>query len=99
MASNFKLSNAFAAALAGDGSNRGALAFLAGGRITFYDGVQPTNPDTAVSGQNNYGYVAFASPVGVNVNGALTFSTASNGTCLYSGTMVPGHRSRQRCSV
>ena len=85
MASTFNWSNNAAAAQAGDGTNKGILALLAGGSITFYDGTQPANADATATG-NSYGAVTLASPAATESNGQLTLAPTSNGTCAYTGT-------------
>lgn len=87
MASNVKVSTAAANAMAGDGTNKGLLALLAAGYVTFYTGTQPANPGVSDSGFTKYGILTLNSPGATQSNGVLTLSIASAGLVL-AGTGV-----------
>jgi hypothetical protein len=85
MSSNFKQSLLMAKAQAGDGSNYGALTLLANGNVTFYGSAQPSDPDTAVSGQTNFGNIPLGNPGASMANGVLSLLTSGNGVVLANG--------------
>jgi hypothetical protein len=83
----FMLSNAAAAAEAGDGSHQGLLALInaASSTMVFYTGVQPTNPDTAESG-TLLATLSMTGAVWGESNGVLTLNTAPTTAASITGS-------------
>jgi hypothetical protein len=89
MSANPKLSNAAAAACAGDGANEGLLPLLAAATLKIYSGTQPDNPDTAYnqhSDETLLATITLPSPAGAQSNGVITLGTVANVTVATSGT-------------
>lgn len=83
--SNITVSPTAAAAMAGDGTNKGLLTLLAAGTVTFYKGTQPASPETSASGSTSYGVLTLNSPGATEASGVLTLSIASQGGILAGG--------------
>ena len=82
------LSNAAAAAMAGDGTNKGLLALMAGGSLVIYGTARPANPDVATSGQTVLATYTLPSPAASQSNGVLTLLTVAAVTIGNTATAV-----------
>ncbi len=88
--SNITVAPIAAAAMAGDGTNKGLLPLLAAGTVTFYKGTQPASPESSAAGSTSYGVLTLNSPGATESSGVLTLSIASQGGILAgSGTDQP----------
>jgi hypothetical protein len=81
------LSNAAAAACAGDGSHQGLLALLAGGSLIVYPASRPANPD-GEAGVTALATYTLPSPAASESNGVLTLGTVAAASITASGTAV-----------
>ena len=67
--------------------NEGLITYAGSGAIiNIYGGTQPTNANTALSGQTLLVSCALAGIFGTDTNGTLTLGTVNNGTAVASGT-------------
>ena len=67
--------------------NEGLITYAGNGAIiNIYGGTQPTNANTALSGQTLLVSCALAGSFGTDTNGTLTLGTVNNGTAVASGT-------------
>ncbi len=82
------LSNAAAAACAGDGTNKGLLPLMAGGSLVIYGTARPASPDTATSGQTVLATYTLPSPAATESTGVLTLGTVIAVTIGNTATAV-----------
>jgi len=67
--------------------NEGLITYAGNGAIiNIYGGTQPTNANTALSGQTLLVSCVLAGAFGTDTNGTLTLGTVNNGTAVASGT-------------
>jgi hypothetical protein len=57
-----------------------------GSKINIYSGAQPTNANTAISGQTLLVTLTVSGSFGTDSNGTITLSTVTNGTAVATGT-------------
>jgi len=82
MASNLQYSNGTR-----DAQQQGLITYAGtGALIHIYDGTQPANANTALSGNTLLVTLTIAGSFGTDSNGTLTFSTVTDGTAVASGT-------------
>ena len=82
MASNLKYSNGTR-----DAQQQGLITYAGSGAIIhIYDGTQPSNANTAISGQTLLVSLAISGSFGTDSNGTITLSSVTNGTAVASGT-------------
>lgn len=82
MASNLKYSNGTR-----DAQQQGLITYAGSGAIiNIYDGTQPTNANTAISGQVLLVSLPISGSFGTDSNGTITLSTVTNGTAVATGT-------------
>lgn len=82
MASNLKYSNGTR-----DAQQQGLITYAGSGAIIhIYDGTQPSNANTAISGQTLLVSLAISGAFGTDSNGTITLSSVTNGTAVASGT-------------
>ena len=82
MASNLKYSNGTR-----DAQQNGLITYAGTGAIiSIYQGTQPANANTAISGQTLLVSLVVSGSFGTDSNGTLTFSSVGNGTAVASGT-------------
>lgn len=82
MASNLKYSNGTR-----DAQQQGLIVYAGSGAIIhIYDGTQPSNANTAISGQTLLVSLTISGSFGTDSNGTITLSSVSNGTAVATGT-------------
>ena len=82
MASNLKYSNGTR-----DAQQQGLITYAGSGAIIrIYDGTQPSNANTAISGQTLLVSLTISGSFGTDSNGTITLSSVSNGTAVATGT-------------
>ena len=82
MASNLKYSNGTR-----DAQQQGLITYAGSGAIIhIYDGTQPSNANTAISGQTLLVSLTISGSFGTDSNGTITLSSVTNGTAVASGT-------------
>jgi hypothetical protein len=82
MASNLKYSNGTRNA-----QQQGLITYAGSGAIIkIYQGTQPTNANTAISGQTLLVSLTISGGFGTDSNGTLTLGTVSDGTAVATGT-------------
>lgn len=82
MASNLKYSNGTR-----DAQQQGLITYAgSGAKICIYQGTQPANANTAISGQTLLVECDLASNFGTDSNGTLTLGTVNSGTAVATGT-------------
>jgi hypothetical protein len=82
MASNLKYSNGTR-----DAQQQGLITYAGSGAIIrIYDGTQPSNANTAISGQTLLVSLVISGSFGTDSNGTITLSSVTNGTAVASGT-------------
>lgn len=82
MASNLKYSNGTR-----DAQQNGLITYAGTGAIIhIYEGTQPTNANTAISGQTLLVSLTVTGSFGTDSNGTITLSSVANGTAVATGT-------------
>ena len=82
MASNLKYSNGTRNA-----QQQGLITYAGSGSIIhIYQGTQPTNANTAISGQTLLVSLTISGGFGTDSNGTLTLGTVTDGTAVATGT-------------
>lgn len=82
MASNLKYSNGTR-----DAQQQGLITYAGSGAIiNIYEGTQPSNANTAISGQTLLVSLTISGSFGTDSNGTITLSSVSNGTAVATGT-------------
>lgn len=82
MASNLKYSNGTR-----DAQQQGLITYAGSGAIIhIYEGTQPTNANTAISGQTLLVSLTVTGSFGTDSNGTITLSSVANGTAVATGT-------------
>lgn len=82
MASNLKYSNGTR-----DAQQQGLITYAGSGAIIrIYEGTQPSNANTAISGQTLLVSLTISGSFGTDSNGTITLSSVSNGTAVATGT-------------
>ena len=82
MASNLKYSNGTR-----DAQQQGLIDYAGSGAIIhIYEGTQPTNANTAISGQTLLVSLTVTGSFGTDSNGTITLSSVANGTAVATGT-------------
>ncbi len=82
MASNLKYSNGTRNA-----QQQGLITYAGSGAIIkIYQGTQPTNANTAISGQTLLVSLTISGGFGTDSNGTLTLGTVTDGTAVATGT-------------
>ena len=82
MASNLKYSNGTRNA-----QQQGLITYAGSGSIIhIYQGTQPTNANTAISGQTLLVSLTVTGSFGTDSNGTITLSSVANGTAVATGT-------------
>lgn len=82
MASNLKYSNGTRNA-----QQQGLITYAGSGAIIhIYEGTQPTNANTAISGQTLLVSLTVTGSFGTDSNGTITLSSVANGTAVATGT-------------
>ena len=82
MASNLKYSNGTR-----DAQQQGLITYAGSGAIIhIYDGTQPSNANTAISGQTLLVSLTISGSFGTDSNGTITLSSVTNGTAVATGT-------------
>lgn len=82
MASNLKYSNGTR-----DAQQQGLITYAGTGAIIhIYEGTQPTNANTAISGQTLLVSLTVTGSFGTDSNGTITLSSVANGTAVATGT-------------
>ena len=82
MASNLKYSNGTR-----DAQQQGLITYAGSGAIIhIYDGTQPSNANTAISGQTLLVSLTISGSCGTDSNGTITLSSVTNGTAVATGT-------------
>lgn len=80
--SNLKYSNGTRHA-----QNEGLIAYAGtGAKFNLYQGTQPANANTAISGQTLLVSMTIPGAFGTDVNGTLTLGTVNSGTAVATGT-------------
>jgi hypothetical protein len=82
MASNLKYSNGTR-----DAQQQGLITYAGSGAIIhIYEGTQPTNANTAISGQTLLVSLTVTGSFGTDSDGTITLSSVANGTAVATGT-------------
>jgi hypothetical protein len=82
MASNLKYSNGTR-----DAQQQGLITYAGTGAIiNIYQGTQPANANTAISGQTLLVQLVVAGSFGTDSNGTITLGTVTNGVAVATGT-------------
>jgi hypothetical protein len=82
MASNLKYSNGTR-----DAQQQGLITYAGSGAIIhIYEGTQPTDANTAISGQTLLVSLTVTGSFGTDSNGTITLSSVANGTAVATGT-------------
>ena len=82
MASNLKYSNGTR-----DAQQNGLITYAGSGAIiSIYQGTQPANANTAISGQTLLVSLTVSGSFGTDSNGTITLSSVTNGTAVATGT-------------
>jgi hypothetical protein len=82
MASNLKYSNGTR-----DAQQNGLITYAGSGAIIhIYEGTQPTDANTAISGQTLLVSLTVTGSFGTDSNGTITLSSVANGTAVATGT-------------
>lgn len=82
MASNLKYSNGTR-----DAQQNGLITYAGTGAIIhIYEGTQPSNANTAISGQTLLVSLTVTGSFGTDSNGTITLSSVANGTAVATGT-------------
>lgn len=82
MASNLKYSNGTR-----DAQQQGLITYAGTGSIiNIYQGTQPANANTAISGQTLLVQLVVAGSFGTDSNGTITLGTVTNGVAVATGT-------------
>ena len=82
MASNLKYSNGTRNA-----QQQGLITYAGSGAIIhIYEGTQPTNANTAISGQTLLVSLTVTGSFGTDTDGTITLSSVANGTAVATGT-------------
>lgn len=82
MASNLKYSNGTR-----DAQQQGLITYAGSGSIIrIYEGTQPSNANTAISGQTLLVSLVISGSFGTDSNGTITLSSVTNGTAVATGT-------------
>ena len=82
MASNLKYSNGTR-----DAQQQGLITYAGSGAIIhIYEGTQPSNANTAISGQTLLVSLTVTGSFGTDSNGTITLSSVANGTAVATGT-------------
>ena len=82
MASNLKYSNGTR-----DAQQQGLITYAGSGAIIhIYEGTQPANANTAISGQTLLVSLTISGGFGTDSNGTLTLGTVTDGTAVATGT-------------
>lgn len=82
MASNLKYSNGTR-----DAQQQGLITYAGSGAIIhIYEGTQPTNANTAISGQTLLVSLTISGSFGTDSNGTITLGSVANGTAVATGT-------------
>lgn len=82
MASNLKYSNGTR-----DAQQQGLITYAGSGAIIhIYEGTQPANANTAISGQTLLVSLTISGSFGTDSDGTITLSSVSNGTAVATGT-------------
>ena len=82
MASNLKYSNGTR-----DAQQQGLITYAGSGAIIhIYEGTQPANANTAISGQTLLVSLTISGSFGTDSNGTITLSSVTNGTAVATGT-------------
>lgn len=82
MASNLKYSNGTR-----HSQNEGLITYAgSGAKICIYQGTQPANANTAISGQTLLVTCTLSGAFGTDANGTLTLGTVTPGTAVATGT-------------
>ena len=82
MASNLKYSNGTR-----DAQQQGLITYAGSGAIiNIYNGTQPANANTALSGQTLLVSLPISGSFGTDSNGTITLSAVTNGTAVATGT-------------
>lgn len=82
MASNLKYSNGTRSA-----QQNGLITYAGSGcLISIYQGAQPANANTAISGQTLLVTLTVSGSFGTDSNGTITLSAVTNGTAVATGT-------------
>ena len=82
MASNLKYSNGTR-----DAQQQGLITYAGTGAIIhIYEGTQPANANTAISGQTLLVSLTVTGSFGTDSNGTITLSSVANGTAVATGT-------------
>ena len=82
MASNLKYSNGTR-----DAQQQGLITYAGSGAIIhIYEGTQPSNANTAISGQTLLVSLTVTGSFGTDSDGTITLSSVANGTAVATGT-------------
>lgn len=82
MASNLKYSNGTR-----DAQQQGLITYAGSGAIIhIYEGTQPANANTAISGQTLLVSLTISGSFGTDSDGTITLSSVTNGTAVATGT-------------
>ena len=82
MSSNLKYSNGTR-----DAQQQGLITYAGSGAIIhIYEGTQPSNANTAISGQTLLVSLTVTGSFGTDSNGTITLSSVANGTAVATGT-------------
>lgn len=82
MASNLKYSNGTR-----DAQQQGLITYAGSGAIIhIYEGTQPTDANTAISGQTLLVSLTVTGSFGTDSNGTITLGSVANGTAVATGT-------------
>lgn len=82
MASNLKYSNGTR-----DAQQQGLITYAGSGAIIhIYEGTQPANANTAISGQTLLVSLTVTGSFGTDSNGTITLGSVANGTAVATGT-------------
>ena len=82
MASNLKYSNGTR-----DAQQQGLITYAGSGAIIhIYEGTQPVNANTAISGQTLLVSLTISGSFGTDSDGTITLSSVTNGTAVATGT-------------